>query len=96
MPTPEQVAQALRRQAQDQDAPPSVVTCQPAKTWIEVKLLDAEGNPVRAKTCVITLPGGAVERRALDGNGTLRVDGVEPGTCMVSFPELDGNAWERI
>lgn len=96
MPSPAQVEQAIRRQGVEQEAPRPVLPCEATKTWIEVKLLDAEGNPVAKRKYVVKAPGGRVEQGTLDANGRARVEGLEPGTCLVSFPELDGNAWERV
>lgn len=93
--TPEQMQQAVERQSADQRSPGVVAPC-PRKTWIVVRLLDAEGNPVKNRKYIIKAPDGHVERGKLDASGSARLEGLDPGTCMVTFPELDGNAWERI
>ena len=31
----------------------------------------------------------------LDGDGFARVEGFDPGECMVTFPNLDKEAWEK-
>ena len=43
----------------------------------------------------IELPDGSVAKGTLDQDGFARVDGIDPGTCKVTFPELDKEAWEK-
>ena len=62
--------------------------------WIEIELVDEEDAPVPSQKYEITLPDGSVARGTLDQNGYARVDGFEPGTCQISFPDLDQDAWE--
>jgi hypothetical protein len=68
---------------------------QTAKTWVEVHLVDMEGNPVGGKHYLIRTPSGAVEEGNLDSSGRVRINNIDPGTCMISFPDLDREAWER-
>jgi hypothetical protein len=75
-------------------APPPPARQTP-KTWIEIRLVDMEGHPVGGKHYLIKTPSGAVEEGNLDSHGRARVDGIDPGTCMIGFPDLDGEAWER-
>jgi len=65
------------------------------KNWIEIELLDEEDNPVPGEKYKITLPDGKVKTGTLDQNGFARVDGIDPGTCKVTFPDLDKDAWEK-
>jgi len=66
------------------------------RSWIEIDLVDEENNPVPGERYRITLPDGeTVAEGTLDENGFARVDGIEPGTCRVCFPEIDRDAWER-
>lgn len=64
------------------------------KSWIEIELLNQEGEPVPGERYEIKLPDGKVAKGALDANGYARVDGFEPGQCEVTFPELDKDATE--
>lgn len=68
----------------------------PAKTsWIEIELVDEADQPVPGERYRITLPDGAtVAEGTLDEKGFARVEGIDPGTCKVTFPELDQEAWE--
>ncbi len=74
-------------------SPPPAPTSLKLKTFIEIVLLDRAGKPVVGEAFKITLPDGAVVTGKLDANGFKRVDGVDPGTCDVEFPNLDGREW---
>ena len=66
------------------------------KSWIEIELVDEEDNPVPGERYEITLPDGTtVARGTLDENGFARVDGIDPGECQVTYPELDRDTWEK-
>ncbi len=64
------------------------------KTFIEIKLVNQHGAPVPGERYHLTLPDGRVRRGQLDGNGFARVDHIDPGTCDVSFPNIDGRRWK--
>ena len=66
------------------------------KSWIEIEMVDEEDEPVSGEKYSITLPDDSVAEGTLDGNGFARIDGIEPGTCKVTFPKLDAEAWEKI
>jgi hypothetical protein len=76
------------------DPPPTVVSAD-KKHWIEIALVDENGHPVPGKAYKICLPNGRVVTGTLDSKGLARVNGIEPGTCKVSFPELDRTTWNR-
>ena len=59
-------------------------------TFIEIELLDAANLrfPTRLQ---ITLPDGSGQQPAFDG--FIRIDGLDPGTCAISFPDIDGREW---
>ena len=65
-------------------------------SWIEIKLIDEEGHPVPGEEYRIALPDGeTVARGTLDDKGFARVAGIDPGSCKVTFPNLDTSAWKR-
>jgi len=65
------------------------------KSWIEIEMVDEEDEPVPGEKYKITLPDDSVAEGTLDNNGFARVDGIDPGTCKITFPELDKDAWEK-
>jgi hypothetical protein len=65
------------------------------KTYIEIKLEDTEGRPVAGESYKVTLPDGqTVAEGTLDQNGFARIDGVDPGQCQVTFPNMDKTVWD--
>jgi type VI secretion system secreted protein VgrG len=67
------------------------------KSWIEIELVDEDNKPVPGEKYKVTLPDGkTVAQGTLDQNGYARVNGVDPGTCKITFPDLDKDAWEKI
>jgi type VI secretion system secreted protein VgrG len=65
------------------------------KSWIEIQLNDEDGNPIPGEPYKITLPDGTtIADGTLDNKGFARVDNIDPGTCQVTFPNLDKDAWE--
>ena len=65
------------------------------KGWIEIQMLDEENSPVAGEAFRIVLPDGqTVAEGTLDEKGTARVDGFEPGSCQISFPNLDASAFK--
>ena len=63
------------------------------KTWIEIALKDTDGAAVAGERYRIKLPDGSTREGALDANGRARVDGIDPGTAQVCFPEIDADDW---
>jgi len=64
-------------------------------SWIEIELMGANDQPIPGEKYKITLPDDSVAEGTLDENGFARVEGFEKGTCRITFPELDGNSWEK-
>ncbi len=62
-------------------------------SWIEIVLVDEEDIPVAGEAYRIVLPDGSVKEGSLDEKGFARIDSIEPGTCKISFPSLDKDAW---
>ncbi len=65
-------------------------------SWIEIELVDEAGVPIPSEVYELKLPDGKVRRGSLDANGLAHVDGIQPGTCQICFPNLDAECWERI
>jgi type VI secretion system secreted protein VgrG len=79
------------------DAPPHDPASPENKTkthWIEIELVDEAGQPVPGEAYAIYLPDGTtVAEGTLDDKGRARVENIDPGTCRVTFPNLDSEAW---
>lgn len=72
---------------------PSSVPPRSPKTFIEIQLVDRQGKPVAGATYRVTLPDGTVRTGALDSQGLVRFDGIDPGECDIEFPNIDGREW---
>ena len=64
------------------------------KTWIEIVLVDDEGSPVANARYRLELPDGSAKSGTLDRNGHAFINGIDPGTCKVTFPDFDGREWK--
>jgi hypothetical protein len=77
---------------QDEQAAQAAQETAPAadeQHWIEIELLDDLGNPVPDEMYFVELPDGSKISGTTDGRGRARIEGVDPGTAKVSFPDLD-------
>ncbi|MEZ4301001.1 MAG: hypothetical protein R3B70_39060 [Polyangiaceae bacterium] len=68
----------------------------PEKTFVAIMLQTDEPTPkpVPFKRYKIELPDHTAREGMLDERGCARVDGIDPGTCKVSFPDFDGDDWQ--
>jgi hypothetical protein len=66
----------------------------PVKTFVEVKLVDQDGKPVPNERYRLKLPDGSVKDGRLNDSGSVRFDGIDPGNCDISFPDLDTKDWK--
>jgi len=64
-------------------------------SFIEIRLVDEEDNPIPGEKYKITLPDGKEKEGTLDANGKAKVTGIDPGTCKITFPRLDLTTWQR-
>ena len=74
--------------------PPKKSTDAPVKTWIAVQLIDDRGDPVPNAVYKVTLPDGSVMTGSTDDQGSVRFDEIDPGDCLVSFPEIHAKEWK--
>jgi type VI secretion system secreted protein VgrG len=65
-------------------------------SWIEIELVGEDDSPIPGETYRIALPDGSVVEGTLDDKGLARVEGIDPGTCQITFPNLDQEAWQKI
>jgi uncharacterized Zn-binding protein involved in type VI secretion len=54
--------------------------------WLNIDLVDDEGNPVPNVEYMVYLSNGEIRRGTLDGNGHAREEDLPPGGCRVRFP----------
>jgi type VI secretion system secreted protein VgrG len=74
---------------------PNAPENQNKKHYIEIKLVDDAGKPVPGEPYKVTLPDGTtVADGTLDDKGFARVDNIDPGSCKVTFPNLDKRTWK--
>jgi hypothetical protein len=66
------------------------------KTWVEIQLLDEDGNPVAGERYILKITDGSVREGTLDAAGKVSVRGIDPGTCTLRFPDLDAREYKRI
>jgi hypothetical protein len=73
----------------------AIATPKPKKetAWIEIELVGEDDSPVGGERFQLVLPDGSTREGVLDHAGRVRIEGIDPGTCKVSFPNLDEEAW---
>ncbi|MBP1691697.1 MAG: hypothetical protein H6Q32_1049 [Bacteroidetes bacterium] len=87
---------------ENENPPQPVAAAAPArqtrrdKTWIEIELVDNEGNPVPNEPCRLNLPDDSIWEGTTNAEGVVRVDFIDHGQCEVCFPNLDLNEWEPV
>lgn len=58
------------------------------KDWIEVSLIDEDGQPVGEESYTLYMPDGNKRKGKLDSEGRAKEEEVPPGRCIVKFPDL--------
>lgn len=67
------------------------------KDWVEIKLIDADGEPVAEQRVIITLPDGSERPTKTNALGIARVAGFGgqgAADCTISFPDLADVVWK--
>ena len=65
--------------------------------WVEIELIGENGKGIPFEEYRVTLGSGEKRSGLLDEKGFARLDGLaEGGNCQITFPRLDGGAWEFI
>jgi hypothetical protein len=70
-----------------------VTPCPDTQTWIEIRLLDDNDQPVAGAAYRVVLPDSSIQEGVLDTSGRARYERIVPGSCIVSFPEIDAREW---
>jgi hypothetical protein len=81
----------------EEEARPAEQARREEKTWIEIVLMDDDDppQPVPFKKYKIELPSGEGREGMLDAHGRAMIVGIDPGTCQVTFPDLDERDWRK-
>lgn len=68
---------------------------EPERHFIEVRLLDEDGNPKAGEPYHVILPDNTEQSGTLDSQGVARLPSIASGICRWSFPELAPEQWAR-
>ncbi|MEM9463706.1 MAG: hypothetical protein AAGF11_56735 [Myxococcota bacterium] len=60
-----------------------------ADTWIELEVVDCQGEPLAEEEYVVISPGRARRRGVTDDRGRARIEHVESGSCQVWLPRRE-------
>jgi hypothetical protein len=65
-------------------------------TWIEIELKDDANQPMAGEPYELVTPSGeTVASGTLDEKGHARVEGIDPGSCKVRFPNHEDDQWRK-
>lgn len=74
-------------------ATPSQLRAEAAvKDWIEVQIQYEDGSPFDGSYAVL-LPNGRKTEGTPNADGLVRIEDVDPGSCKLSFSQLDASVW---
>lgn len=62
--------------------------------WIEIRMEYDDGSPFDG-SCVLLLPDSRKTEGPPDADGVVRLERLDPGSCKLSFPELDALGWAQ-
>ncbi len=75
---------------------PNSPTNKDKKSWVELKLIDDKGDPVKGERYRVTLPDGStLDEGTTNADGEAKVSNIDPGNCKISFPNLDKSTWDK-
>jgi hypothetical protein len=66
------------------------------RDWFEIELVDKDNKPIAGELYRITFADGKPIEGRLDEKGVARLKDINPGSCQITFPNLDKGAWEMI
>ena len=58
-------------------------------TWIDIHLTDDEGHPVPEARYRVELADSSRIEGKLDKEGKAHIEGIDPGSCHVTFPDME-------
>ena len=65
----------------------------PERTWIEVRVVDDNNNPISGKRARLHLTDGRVVEKVLEDDGLVRGDEIPAGVCKFVLPVKDRKEW---
>jgi hypothetical protein len=86
------IGRGTERQSSTPDSAPPPRP-QREKTWIEVQLVNKKGQPVAGARYRLKITDGSVREGKLNENGSVRVSGIDPGMCEITFLDYDAKEW---
>lgn len=63
--------------------------------WVAIELVDQDDKPVGMIRYKVIGPDGVEHTGLTDSDGRARVEGLSPGNCTITFPDLHAGEWER-
>ena len=66
------------------------------KTWVEFQLVNRKGQPVAGARYRLKITDGSIREGKLNEKGSVRVPGIDPGVCEITFLEYDAREWKRV
>lgn len=91
------LTQPVAAQAAPSPAPaPKPSVHEPGKNWVELELVDGDGNPVPDARYKLCLPDGTEREGVLGKDGRGREDGIDHDMIKVTFPDFDAAEWEAV
>jgi hypothetical protein len=60
---------------------------------LAIELIDDAGNPVPNENYIVVVPEGVKKTGRLDAKGRAYIGDIDPGSCDISFPDIDGREW---
>lgn len=80
----------------EKDEEPEIAEEPEENHWIDIRLVDEEGEPVPGVEFEIKLPDGRKRRGVTNAHGVVYFSGLEAGECEFSFIGLDQDAWDFV
>ena len=65
------------------------------KSWVEIVLIDVEGEPIADEQYEVILPDGTKLLGETNDEGKARFEGIDIGTCKVTFPNRKAKDWGK-
>ncbi|MBA3548958.1 MAG: hypothetical protein H0T76_20950 [Nannocystis sp.] len=67
-----------------------------ATHWVEIYLVDGDNEGIPGQRYLVISADGRQYRGYTDSLGSARITRLPPGTCQVSFPDLDAGACQQV